>query len=271
MRRGKPPPLPRGLTSCGECAEPRGRARFEDGITGATVECDIACICEGVACAWCGQNPVRRPASTRYDAQTAELRHSGAWGSEVPCPNCRADGAATAPSSTQVARYDVGATPFYGEAPASTDYFGSSRYRTFEGGLGRLADRYGVDVLSVARVQGVWRGHREPSALISVTGTADAVLRLMVDLARRWGQESVIAFSPDLPGDARLHTSATDLTAEEVWARVTDPRLPGATIDADGRVMVLDISGSGTEHARAALRALGSADDVAGFGFLSVR
>lgn len=272
MRRGKPPPLPAGLTRCAECAEPRGRTRFSDKATGTAVELDIACICEGVPCAWCGQMPVRRPVSNRYDVDTAEVRHSGAWASEVPCPHCRADGAASAPRSPQVARYEIGATPFYGEAPPSADYFACRRYRTFEGGLVRFAARYGVELLNVARVQGIWQGQQEPSALISVKAPADALLALMAELARRWGQEAVIGFSSDLPGDARLHTAASQLAPEEVCELLDGSELSGLSVGAGGVVSILDLRGDQSDRVQSALSRLGvTGTQRRGHGFLHLR
>lgn len=272
MRRGKPPPLPAGLARCEECAEPRGRARFTDRGTGAKAEVDITCICAGVPCGWCGLRPVRRPASNRFDAETAEVWHSGTWASNVPCAHCRADGAAGPPGHPDVAGYDIGATPFYGEAPASADYFNGKRYRMFEGGLAGIAARHGAELVNVRRVQGVWRDQREPAVVISVNGRADAVLALMADLARCWGQEVVICFSAELPGDSRLHTGSTHLTAEDVCDRLEDTALCGVTVEADGRVTILDVRGDQTDRARAALNRLAStATDVEGRGFLHLR
>lgn len=272
MRRGKPPPLPAGLARCEECGEPRGRASFTDGGTGVKTQLDIACICAGLPCGWCGQMPVRRPASNRFDAETSEVWHSGTWASDVPCAGCRAGAAAGPPGRPDVAGYDIWATPFYGEVPASADYFNGKRYRTFEDGLAKRAARRRVEIVKVTRVQGVWQGQREPAAMISVNGRADSVLALMADLARRWGQEGVICFSPELPGDARLHTGSTHLTAEDVCDRLEDPELSGVTVDPDGRVTILDLRGDRSDRARTALNRLGSsATDVAALGFLHLR
>lgn len=267
MRRGKPAPLPAGLTPCERCSEPRGRARFADG--GRMMELDITCICDGVPCAWCGQTIVRRPASNRFDAETSEVWHSGAWAAEVPCARCRADGAALPPRSTDIGAYAIGVTPFYGEARAASDYFGGERYRMFEVSIAKLAARYDVRLVDVTRVQGVWRGWREPSAVVSVTGRAGAVLALMTALAREWGQEGVVCFGTGLPGEARMHSGSTHLTVDEVCDRLGDPELPGVTVDADGRVTILDVRGDQSERVRAALTRLGSTGtEVHGRAFL---
>lgn len=271
MRRGKPPPLPAGLAPCEECSEPRGRASFADG-GGGTMELDIICICDGVPCAWCGQAKVRRPAGNRFDAETSEVWHSGLWASEIPCRRCRAGGAGRAPGSADVGSFQFGATPFYGETQASSDYFGGKRYRMFEADVAKLAVRYDVALVNVTRAQGIWRSRREPAAVISVTGRAGAVRALMAALHRQWGQEGAFCFGAELTGSARLYTGSTHLTVEEICDRLGESELPAITVDAEGRVMILDVRGDVPDRARGVLERLGSmGTDVGGSAFLDAR
>lgn len=268
MRRGKPPPLPTGLAPCETCSEPRGRARFTD----AEDAVDISCICDGVPCAWCGQMPVRRPVTDRFDATTAEVRHCPAWVCGAPCARCRAGGAAAAPAGPEPSRYLIVATPFCGEAPATIDYFGGSRYRMFGDSLTRLASAHSVSLLNVTPVLSIWRGRREPSALMSVSGGADSVHALMIDLADRWRQEGVICFSEDLAGESRLHLASTARSADEICGLLGDEDLPWITVDTTGQVMVLDIAGDDVVGARSALSRLGAeGTDVTGRGFVRLR
>lgn len=272
MRRGKPLPLPMGLASCEACSEPRGRGRFTDAVTGDEAEVDITCICPGVPCAWCGQTPLRRPVSDRFDAITAEVRHCPAWVSEAPCARCRAGGAAAAPEGSAPAGYLIVATPFYGEAPATIDYFGGRRYRMFEDSLTRLASDYAVSLLNVTPVQSIWRGRQEPSALISVSAGADSVRALMVGLADRWSQEGVLCFSGDLTGDSRLHVAHTAHSADEICRLLGGDDSPWIMIDTAGRVMVLDITGDEFVRTQSVLSRLGAqGTDITGRGFVRLR
>ena len=270
IRRGKS--LPAGLALCPECAEPRGRARFADLVTAEHVELEISCICDGIPCAWCGQMPVHRPGGNRYDSATAAVRHVPIWASAAPCPPCRADGAAAPPQASGPADHVIGATPFYGEAPPSSEYFGSRRYRAFGESLARLADRHGVQLLAITPVQGIWCGRHEPSALISVHGDAECVLVLMADLADTWGQECVLCFSPDPAGDARLHHGSTPCGVEEICSLLGDDGPAAIKVGADGEVTILDIRGDRREHAHADLTRLGAPGaDVHGHGFIHLR
>lgn len=270
IRRGKS--LPAGVALCPECSEPRGRARFADLVTGENVELEISCICDGIPCAWCGQMPVHRPGGNRYDSATTAVRHVAIWASAAPCPPCRADGAAAPPQASGPADHVIGATPFRGEAPPSSEYFGSRRYRAFEESLPRLTDRHGVQLLTVTRVRGIWRGRHEPSALISVRGDAECVLVMMADLADTWGQECVLCFSPDPAGDARLHHGSTTHSVEEICSLLGDDDPAAITVGANGEVTILDIRGDRCEHTQAVLSTLGSSDGVVrGRGFLQAR
>lgn len=274
MRRGKTRPgkgLPVGLQLCPVCSEPRGRTRFADPVADSFAELDISCICDGVPCAWCGQLPVHRPGGTRFDATTATVRHSATLARDLPCGNCRADAEAVTPHSPDTADYQIGATPFYGEAARSNDYFESWRYRVFEAGLPALAARNGVTVVTIKRVQGIWRGHHEPSALISVTGTLDAVRAVMVELAERWNQEGVICFRAELDGDARLYTGSTTLTVEEICALLDDD-VSGVTVDAGNAVTLLDLRGDQSHRAKHVLAQIGHTEShVDGRGFFHQR
>ena len=121
MRRGKPPPLPAGLARCEECAEPRGQAWFTDRAPAprrrwTSPASARACLRVVRSSAGSAARPaigsMRRPPRCGIPARGL---------ANVPCAHCRADGAAGPPGHPDVAGYDIRATSFYGEAPASAD------------------------------------------------------------------------------------------------------------------------------------------------------
>ena len=70
--------LPDGLYYCRFCGEIAGQ---HDGISST-------CLCEGIACRWCGIGKIRRPISDHFAPAAGGFRHVAYFGGWSPCRQC---------------------------------------------------------------------------------------------------------------------------------------------------------------------------------------
>lgn len=110
----------------------------------------------------------------------------------------------------------IGVTPYRGDkrsaTPAGqteinkiTPYMGTARYKGFEKAAHDRAAADGVKFVSGERVGGYWEGTLEPSAALRVRGSKAATKRYALDMAKRYDQDAVAAFTPRKGGSVRRY------------------------------------------------------------------
>ena len=142
----------------------------------------------------------------------------------------------------------LGVTPFRGAGAAKgRDYYDTTRYKGFENDVFRFADEEGVEVRSVDKVRGVWRGGGEPSASVVLRGDDDNVRRVMDRLGSKYNQDGVISFKRRGKGDSYRYRSETKIDPAKLEEALLDGdrfgEIAGATILPDGSLEIINIGG----------------------------
>ncbi len=102
---------------------------------------------------------------------------------------------------------NLGATPHRGPSKSEAEiaaYYGTARYAEFERAVRDAAAARDLELESVERVVGMWKGDLEPAASVWLRGDRDAATAMAGELCARYEQEAVLVFTRDEAGDDLL-------------------------------------------------------------------
>lgn len=144
-------------------------------------------------------------------------------------------------------RENIGVTPFRGRSRDPGHYRQSSRYKSYEHNVQRIAKEEDVAIEEFQHVAGLWEGEQEPADSLWVKGDPDAVRRFGLRIGKRYNQDGVMFFDP------------VDDVEKANGALVTVPGVP----DAKAAYKLLDVLGQpGGRYFDGKVQTAVSLDDV---------
>src|SRR5205823_1630213 len=81
--------IPAGLRRCPECGEYKGRAIVPSYRHDRVDIVPVSCVCNGIACRYCGERSIHCPTSNYYDERTGRVWHVPHFGALLHCDDCR--------------------------------------------------------------------------------------------------------------------------------------------------------------------------------------